>query len=61
MNKNYKKIKYPETNQTYQKEAIELAFGYCPKIEPCPRCGHPVISGYICITCNYGSINEQDL
>lgn len=48
---NYKKIKYPWKSKTYKIEAIELAYGYCPRIYPCGKCGHPVITGYCCTIC----------
>lgn len=38
------------TPQTYQREAIELAFSHVT-IYPCGKCGHPVIDGYVCPTC----------
>jgi hypothetical protein len=36
----------------WEKEANNLARGYCPTIRPCKDCGHPVISGYCCDFCN---------
>ena len=54
----YKPIKYPEESRTYHKEKAILALIYCPPINPCPRCGHPVVRGYACMTCNYGSIEK---
>lgn len=39
----------------WEKEANELARGYCPQIHSCKDCGHPVIEGYCCGTC--GSTN----
>lgn len=52
----WEKIKDPETSITYKKEEIDLALSHSPEIYPCPNCGHPVATGYVCITCNYGSI-----
>ena len=56
---NYKKIKDPETSNTYKRERIQMALFYAPEIYPCPNCGHPVARGYICQTCDYGSIEFE--
>jgi DNA-directed RNA polymerase subunit RPC12/RpoP len=47
-----RKIKNPETSRTYQAEARDLMLSFCPIIYPCSKCGHPVIKGYCCTTCN---------
>ena len=56
----YKKIKDPETSRIFRKESTQLAFFYAPQIYPCPNCGHPVARGYICQTCDYGSIEFDE-
>ncbi len=38
-------------SKIYQKEAIDLAFSFCPPIYPCGKCGHPVMKGYCCGSC----------
>lgn len=40
----------PYTKQWYD-EAYSLAMSYCPPIKACRECGHPVVIGYCCGTC----------
>ena len=49
-----KKIK-PPTLRQYGKEKVAIALGFCPSIDPCKKCGWPVIDGFCCPTC--GSAN----
>lgn len=55
----YKIIKDPEGSEVYYREKIQLLMSHCPQIYPCCKCGHPVVTGYICGTCKDGSPYEK--
>ena len=57
---NWKKIENPEASRTYRREAIAVAFDFAPRIYPCATCGHPVASGYCCMTCGSGNPREPE-
>lgn len=41
------------------KRATELAFGYCPNIYPCAKCGYPVMKGYCCTGCGTDAPEDE--
>jgi len=53
-----RKDRTPKINPIlYQKEVLEVALDYAPRILPCFDCGHPVIDGHCCTFCN--SVNPR--
>jgi hypothetical protein len=49
----------PPTHKQYRKAEIRLVFLRCPTIKPCKDCGWPVVSGEVCIYCNF-NVEDQD-
>lgn len=41
--------------RAWEREADELARSFAPEIYPCAKCGHPVLRGYCCGSCETGS------
>lgn len=51
MKPNAKPKRIDPDSPAYQREANRLARDFCPRIHPCAKCSHPVVSGYCCTTC----------
>lgn len=50
--------------EPYSDEYKELVYReavcFCPPIYPCQKCGHPVVTGYICGGCHDSNPSEKD-
>ena len=47
------------TAEQYRVAKISLAINYAPDINPCKKCGWPVVRGYCCTAC--GDINPSSV
>ena len=56
----YKPIQNPEKSKVFKEEAIALAFSVAPPIHDCKNCGHPVLEGYLCSTCDHDNSDYAD-